>query len=160
MKVQLKTVILITQLLALKATQDHEEPQKSPRIAIIGGGIGGTAVAYFLKKAIPNAKLTIFEAEENVGGRLKTIEIAGKTYECGGTVIHPANQIMSQLVGEVGLQRRKPGQEFVEDFENFLAIGTFILTSIFGSRKGNLIISLSKLCKEKLVKLHAQTVPG
>ena len=104
--------VIIKSVQNFKIAQElQEDSQKTPQIAIIGGGIGGTAVAYFLKKSIPNAKLTIFEAKEDVGGRLKTVDLAGKTYECGGTVIHPKNEIMSQLVAEVGLERRQPGPE-------------------------------------------------
>ena len=72
-------VILLVPILALNVARGQ-----SPRIAIIGGGIGGTSVAHFLKKAMPNVHLSIFEANKDIGGRLKTVDLAGKTYECGG----------------------------------------------------------------------------
>ena len=75
--------VLVIWLLAILALTDAARGQ-SPRIAIIGGGIGGTSVAYFLKKAMPNVHLSIFEANKDIGGRLKTVDLAGKTYECGG----------------------------------------------------------------------------
>ena len=38
-----------------------------------------------------------------IGGRLKTIDIAGRNYECGGSIIHPKNLLMKTLVKEMGL---------------------------------------------------------
>ena len=38
-----------------------------------------------------------------IGGRLKTIDIAGRNYECGGSIIHPKNILMKKLVEEMGL---------------------------------------------------------
>ena len=38
-----------------------------------------------------------------IGGRLKTIDIAGRNYECGGSIIHPKNLLMKTLVEEMGL---------------------------------------------------------
>ena len=38
-----------------------------------------------------------------IGGRLKTIDIAGRNYECGGSIIHPKNLLMKKLVEEMGL---------------------------------------------------------
>ena len=74
--------------------------------AIIGGGIGGTATGHFLRKALGDeTAITIFEPE-NIGGRVKTIKMAGKEYECGGTMIHPANEIMTSLVEEMGLSKK------------------------------------------------------
>lgn len=57
-----------------------------------------------------NTSLTIFEAGE-IGGRLKTVSIAGKTYECGGTIIHPANKLMVDLTKELELEHRTPGPD-------------------------------------------------
>lgn len=79
--------------------------------AIIGGGIGGTSTAYFLSKTrAENTTLTIFE-DGDIGGRLKTVELAGKTYECGGTIIHPANKLMVDLTKELELEHRSPGPD-------------------------------------------------
>ena len=79
--------------------------------AIIGGGIGGTSTAYFLSKTkAENTTLTIFE-DGDIGGRLKTVELAGKTYECGGTIIHPANKLMVDLTKELELEHRTPGPD-------------------------------------------------
>ena len=78
--------------------------------AVIGGGIGGTSLSYFLKKHLPKSSITIYEPT-HIGGRLKTVDIAGKNYECGGSIIHPKNQIMKKLVREMGLHSRPPGPD-------------------------------------------------
>ncbi|KAL6079602.1 Prenylcysteine oxidase-like [Balamuthia mandrillaris] len=50
----------------------------SPKIAIIGGGIGGGSTAYYLHKWLPDASLTLFEQNDYIGGRLKhTLFTAG-----------------------------------------------------------------------------------
>ena len=54
--------------------------------------------------------MTIFEPND-IGGRLKTVNLAGKTYECGGTIIHPANKLMVDLTKEMGLEHRPPGPD-------------------------------------------------
>jgi protoporphyrinogen/coproporphyrinogen III oxidase len=37
---------------------------------VVGGGITGLAAAYNLTKALPNAKITLFEAKKKLGGWL------------------------------------------------------------------------------------------
>ena len=51
------------------------------KVAIIGGGISGLTTAYLLKKK--NVDVTVFEASENVGGNVQTIEKHGYTIEQG-----------------------------------------------------------------------------
>ena len=73
-----------------------------PRIAVIGGGIGGAASAHFLSKQIPGARIVIFERESTVGGRLRHIEHDGVHVELGGTFINRRlNPHMAQLIDAV-----------------------------------------------------------
>ena len=53
-----------------------------------------------LRAYCPNI-YTVVKGE--IGGRLKTIDIAGRNYECGGSIIHPKNLLMKKLVEEMGL---------------------------------------------------------
>ena len=70
--------------------------------AIIGAGIGGASAAHFIRKKFgPSCHISIFEPGQ-VGGRLATTTMAGKEYETGGSIIHSANQLMSELVDESG----------------------------------------------------------
>ncbi|KAF4631518.1 hypothetical protein G7Y89_g6602 [Cudoniella acicularis] len=41
-------------------------------IAVLGGGITGLATAHYLAKELPNAKITIFEGSERMGGWLRS----------------------------------------------------------------------------------------
>lgn len=72
-------------------------------IAIIGGGIGGTSCAYFLKEIFnDSAKIDIYEGNK-VGGRLATVVMNdGNEYETGGSVIHQRNKYMSDFVKKFG----------------------------------------------------------
>ena len=87
-------VLLTTVVLATLAQTDEKSP---PKVAVIGGGIGGTSVAYFLSQRLPGADVTVFEMGR-VGGRLDTVDIAGRRYEVGGSIIHSSNLLMVQVL--------------------------------------------------------------
>ncbi|KAI4897751.1 hypothetical protein NFI96_033838 [Prochilodus magdalenae] len=88
----------------LASAPELKEPPK--KIAVIGGGIGGTAAAYFLRQEFgASVKIDVFEAQA-VGGRLATENINGHNYEIGGSVIHPLNLHMKQFVDRLGLSTR------------------------------------------------------
>jgi len=42
---------------------------------------------------------------------LKAVQVADHSYECGGSIIHPSNQLVSDLVQEMGLNKRNPGPD-------------------------------------------------
>lgn len=71
--------------------------------AVVGGGLGGATAAYRLKKMFGDQlpQIDVYEMDQ-VGGRLKVIDIEGKRYEVGGTIIHPDNQHMKDFVAELG----------------------------------------------------------
>lgn len=86
----------------------HQDPGKSvPRIAVVGGGIGGTATAYFLHDLFGDDVLIDLYESGHVGGRLATLPIAGFQYEVGGSVIHPSNHYVSNFVSQFGLSHAK-----------------------------------------------------
>lgn len=72
-------------------------------IAIIGGGIGGTSCAHFLRKIFKDSvKLDVYEGNK-IGGRLATALMNdGNEYETGGSVIHQRNKYMSDFVSKLG----------------------------------------------------------
>ncbi|XP_022247806.1 prenylcysteine oxidase 1-like [Limulus polyphemus] len=78
-----------------------------PRIAIVGGGIGGATTAHYLRELFPDPTATVdlFEAHK-VGGRLATTMIAGREYETGGSIIHPSNFYMKNFTSLLGLKSR------------------------------------------------------
>lgn len=70
---------------------------------IVGGGIGGTSTAYFLRQLFgKNAKIDIFEKKQ-VGGRLVTTNIGDNEIEAGGTLIHPQNMYMVNFTKLLGI---------------------------------------------------------
>ena len=70
--------------------------------AIIGGGIGGTSAAHFMRKKFgSSANISIFESNQ-IGGRLATTVMAGKEYEVGGSIVHSANKLMNEFLEETG----------------------------------------------------------
>jgi oxygen-dependent protoporphyrinogen oxidase len=52
-------------------------------IAIIGGGISGLTTAYYIKKNRPNVNVTIYEKENNIGGKMQTHDVNGFKFEAG-----------------------------------------------------------------------------
>ncbi|RUS84143.1 hypothetical protein EGW08_008117 [Elysia chlorotica] len=79
---------------------DEDSP---PRIGIIGGGLGGTSTAFFLRQLYgPKLTIDVFEADK-VGGRVTTININGQDYEAGGTIIHRKNKYMVEFAKKFNL---------------------------------------------------------
>lgn len=73
-------------------------PRASPNphaqnIAILGGGITGLATAYNLANEIPNAKITIYEAQDRLGGWIESehVEVDGGKvlFEWGPRTLRP-----------------------------------------------------------------------
>lgn len=85
--------------------------RSSPRVGVIGGGIGGTSVAYFVSKQIPGSSITVFEMGK-VGGRLATVTIDGREYESGGSIIHSANKYMVDYLDICGLKKKNGTSEY------------------------------------------------
>ncbi len=52
-------------------------------IAIIGGGISGLSTAFYIKKYMPEADITIFEKENHLGGKMNTTNKDGFLVEEG-----------------------------------------------------------------------------
>ncbi|ESO83268.1 hypothetical protein LOTGIDRAFT_236715 [Lottia gigantea] len=96
------TVLLALFLVALPINYAEEE---DIRIGIIGGGIGGTSTAYYLKSLFGDGcHIDLFESER-VGGRLANINIDGYDYEAGGSIIHPKNKYMVEFAEKFGFKQ-------------------------------------------------------
>uniref|UniRef100_A0A8C3MJP8 Prenylcysteine oxidase 1 n=1 Tax=Geospiza parvula TaxID=87175 RepID=A0A8C3MJP8_GEOPR len=99
---RLLTLLLLLLLAALcpPALSLRHGPSK---IAVVGGGIGGSAAAYFLRQKFGRSvQLHVLE-KAALGGRLDTLDVEGASYEAGGSVIHPLNLHMKHFVQELGL---------------------------------------------------------
>ena len=71
-------------------------------LAIIGGGIGGTSCSHFLWELLGDNILVDLYEEKHLGGRMATINVNGKEYESGGSIIHPANHYMKNFSDFLG----------------------------------------------------------
>eukprot|EP01129_Flabellula_baltica_P010080 TRINITY_DN4217_c0_g1_i1.p1 TRINITY_DN4217_c0_g1~~TRINITY_DN4217_c0_g1_i1.p1 ORF type:complete len:460 (-),score=127.88 TRINITY_DN4217_c0_g1_i1:18-1397(-) len=72
-------------------------------IGIIGGGMGGTASAYYANLLLDDVDVTVFE-KGRVGGRSMVTQFAGLDIEYGGTVYHSANRLFAELSSQFGLE--------------------------------------------------------
>lgn len=78
---------------------------EKPRVGIVGAGIGGTSVAFFLRELFgENVDIDVFE-KQHVGGRLAPVTISEQNYNAGGTIIHPGNMYMVNFTNLLGLER-------------------------------------------------------
>ena len=78
-----------------------------PRVAIVGGGIGGAATAHFLLALRPDVRIDLFEASEKVGGRAHTLDakIFGVPIDGGATSIFSKNKYLVSFVEKFGLAK-------------------------------------------------------
>jgi oxygen-dependent protoporphyrinogen oxidase len=74
------------------------------RLAVVGGGVSGLAAAYRLRRELgESAEITVFEASPALGGKLRTIDLAGRRYDVGAEAFLARRPEMTALVREVGL---------------------------------------------------------
>jgi protoporphyrinogen/coproporphyrinogen III oxidase len=85
------------QVLATQQKRGYSQgsrPQATKRIAVLGGGITGLTSAHYLAKELPNAKITIYESGDRLGGWLqsKYVDIGnGKIlFEQGPRTLRPS----------------------------------------------------------------------
>ena len=95
--------LIPTLFLARQQRAFAAERRSTPNIAVIGAGIGGSSSSHFLRELYGSeATIDVFEASDRIGGRLDTIEIAGRIFESGGSIIHPDNKYMGDFVKLLG----------------------------------------------------------
>eukprot|EP01105_Mastigella_eilhardi_P016170 TRINITY_DN369_c1_g1_i1.p1 TRINITY_DN369_c1_g1~~TRINITY_DN369_c1_g1_i1.p1 ORF type:complete len:590 (+),score=131.63 TRINITY_DN369_c1_g1_i1:28-1770(+) len=79
-----------------------------PRVAVVGGGIGGCATAYYTHENLPDASLTLFEKRGEICGRLHTHDFVfgNETHriDMGAGIYHPLNKHFEALLRAVGVK--------------------------------------------------------
>ena len=99
----------------------HPQPPPVPRVAVVGGGVGGTLFASFLRsefEAIGIApEIVIYEQSERIGGRAMHTADAiptGSVVELGASMAIEQNRYVRELAERAGLQRQhateRPGR--------------------------------------------------
>ncbi|MGQ0837896.1 protoporphyrinogen oxidase [Actinokineospora sp.] len=74
------------------------------RVAVVGGGIAGLAAAHRLRALLgPTAVITVVEQSDRLGGKLRTVELAGVRYDVGAEAYLNRRPEAAALVAELGL---------------------------------------------------------
>lgn len=88
------------------------------RIAVVGGGISGLAHAYYLKKKLPEAEISLFEPG-STGGNIATETHEGCLLEPGPDSYLDRSGLFNQLAAELGIknellfEEKKSAKRFV-----------------------------------------------
>lgn len=75
----------------------------SPRIAVLGGGISGLVAALRLSQALPEARIELFEASDQAGGKLRTVDLGSHPVDVGAEAFVVRRPEALDLVTELGL---------------------------------------------------------
>ncbi|KAM9863330.1 Protoporphyrinogen oxidase [Leucobacter sp. BZR 635] len=73
----------------------------SPHVAVVGGGVAGLVAAREL--ALAGARVTVFEAERELGGRLRATDLAGAQFDMGAEAFATRGGAVAGLLSELGL---------------------------------------------------------
>ena len=68
---------------------------------IIGGGLSGLSLAYALERA--GQDYTLIEARRRLGGRIKSLQVAGAQCDLGPSWVWPGQTRVARLVSDLGL---------------------------------------------------------
>ncbi len=78
------------------------------RIAVVGAGIAGASLSYFVHEYVdPAAEVVVFEADDEIGGRIRELTVGGTTVETGAKFVLPWNRYMAGFIDEFGLPTRE-----------------------------------------------------
>lgn len=78
-------------------------PAAGPRVVVVGGGIAGLTAALRLTAHPARPQVVLLEGSEQVGGKLRSAEIAGVTLDVGAEAMLARRQEALELAAEVGL---------------------------------------------------------
>ncbi|XP_008783797.2 protoporphyrinogen oxidase, mitochondrial isoform X3 [Phoenix dactylifera] len=74
-------------------------------VAVVGGGVSGLAAAYKLKSN--GLSVTLFEAEERAGGKIKSNSEDGFIWDEGANTMTESEKDVGRLIDDLGLQEKK-----------------------------------------------------
>lgn len=125
----------------------------APTVCIVGGGIGGSSVAHFLRRYSPHTALTLRLFEQNgvVGGRMATVVLAGETFEAGASILHPKNFYAANFTKMLNLSVKKPPSS-----ESSLSLGIwngekFVLKTLDSDSKSSIVQRIFDLANSVLL---------
>ena len=86
--------------------KERQSSRGRKNIAILGGGITGLSAAHYLTRELPTAKITIYEAQERLGGWLnsKCVNVGNGSvvFESGPRTLRPSTVAGLVTVDMVG----------------------------------------------------------
>jgi len=89
---------------------DSKHPKN---IGIIGGGIGGSTASLFLRSLFgDDVTIDLYEPGERLCGRVRVLEMMGRSYECGGSILHPKNLYAKHLAQHFDLPKREDNKHY------------------------------------------------
>lgn len=94
-----------------------------PKVAIIGGGISGLALAYRLRQYLADVDIQILESEKNIGGKISSIHEQGFIYESGPNGFLDSNPSTLNLSKELGLSSQLSPANDAAAKNRFLLLG-------------------------------------
>jgi protoporphyrinogen/coproporphyrinogen III oxidase len=73
-------------------------------IAVVGGGLSGLAAAHRLRRLLgERATVTVLEQADRLGGKVRTVELAGVRYDVGAEAYLYRRPEVTELIAELGL---------------------------------------------------------
>ena len=81
----------------------------SPTYSVVGGGISGLVAAYRLRIASPDARITLFDPADRLGGVLRTERVGGQLVDVGAEAFIARRPEVTALLAELGLADRQIG---------------------------------------------------
>lgn len=74
------------------------------RVAVVGGGVAGLTAAHRLRRTLgPAAEIVVVEQAEQLGGKLRTAELAGRAYDMGAEAFLARRPEVPRLAEELDL---------------------------------------------------------
>eukprot|EP00439_Symbiodinium_sp_Y106_P076409 s2156_g15.t1 len=101
---------LVRRLLVSDARVKRAEALRSGRrlkVAILGAGMGGSALALWLRDLLGDQVDIALFTNGSIGGRCQALELDGQRYEAGASIISEVNVLFKALMGRFALKKRE-----------------------------------------------------